>query len=77
MTIGTDLRRDREAKGATREQIAQLAGLSVSTIVKAERGTDSRYSTVEKIRDAIARAPQKSPRKAATARGVDRRGKGG
>lgn len=54
MTSGADFRQRREAADVTRERIAQLSHLSVSTVRSFERGkSDPRQSTVDALEAAL------------------------
>jgi len=72
VTLATDIRSAREAAGLTRQRVAELAGLSLTTVRNAERGrSDPRNSTVEAIHAAIASLTPHS--KTATPRATDAR----
>ncbi|MGF3026695.1 helix-turn-helix domain-containing protein [Methylobacterium aquaticum] len=49
-------RMGRAALGWTTAQLADAAGLGINSINRWEGGADSRYSTVERIRDTLERA---------------------
>lgn len=64
MTLATELRAAREVLGLTRQRLAELAGVSISTIREVERErSDPRHSTVQAIRAGIAEASRESAAK--------------
>ncbi|MFL5737479.1 MAG: helix-turn-helix domain-containing protein [Actinomycetota bacterium] len=49
----TAIRKAREERGWSQEQLAYRSGLSAKTIQKLEAGEDTRVSTLRKIADAL------------------------
>ena len=47
---GAEIRQRREELGLTQQRLAELAGLAIRTVVRAERGTNKRGGTVRTLR---------------------------
>lgn len=54
----TQLRRIREENALTQRQLAERAGLTQVTIIHAEKGLDTRPSTLRKLADALGVEPR-------------------
>jgi len=51
------LRRLRDARALTQEELAERAGVSRTTVMRAERGQDIRQSSVRKLARALGTTP--------------------
>jgi len=58
MTVLKKLRRHREEQAMTQRQLSQKSGVTQATIVHAERGGDTRPTTVRKLADALGVEPR-------------------
>ena len=60
--FGYNLRRIRRAKDLTQQELATKAGIHVNTVVRAEKGQDTRWSAVEKLAAALHVSPEEFSR---------------
>jgi len=58
MTVLKQLRRYREEQALTQRQLSQKSGVTQATIVHAEKGGDTRPTTVRKLADALGIEPR-------------------
>jgi transcriptional regulator with XRE-family HTH domain len=59
MTVLKHLRRYREEQAMTQRQLSEKSGVTQATIVHAEKGGDTRPTTVRKLADALGIEPRK------------------